>query len=313
MKESMSLIRRNIKNKAKMIYFSNLFQITSILFLYALLFFPAQMLASGLADYIVSIFPSLGENLFFSYALTSTISPIIAILTTPLLYGIIFNINKVERLEQTTYSNYFIWFSKWKYTKKAFLVRINYLVRSIPFVLLAFSPVILGLGYSFLVANPESHIKNLFTGNYIIDFSNQVSSIFQTGTVDDLYSIDPVLIRNVGYQMWILLICEVIKFILLLRFFLVDYMIVKNPDMKISVAFKNSRLAMKGHYGELIVFILSFIPLILITAFLCNFFSVFIYVYIFVATIIFANKIIKDYFREDNDEPIIKTVEEVQL
>lgn len=313
MKESMSSIRRNLKTKAKMIYFSNLFQITSILFLYALLLFPAKMVASGIASFIVKIFPSLGENLFFSYSITSTISPIITILATPLLYGIIFNINKVERLEPTTYSNYFIWFSKWKYTKKAFLVRINFLVRAIPFVLLAFSPVILGIGYSLFVSNPESHIKNLFTGNYLIEFTSQLSNIVETGSIDDLYSIDPVLIRNVGYQMWILIVCEIVKFVLLLRFFLVDYMIVKNPDMKISVAFKNSRLAMKGHYGELIVFILSFIPLILITSILCYFFSVFVYVYIFVANIIFANNIIRNYFREDNDEPIIKTVEEVQL
>lgn len=311
MKESMSYIRQNIKNKAKMIYFSNLFQITSILFLYALIYFPASMIASGISDYIVEFFPVLGKNLYFSFALTSLISSIFTVIATPLLYGIIFNINKVERMESTSYSNYFIWFSKRKYTLKSFAVRINYIIRSIPYVLIAFSPVIIGFIYIFLSKNPEPHIENLLTGNYLIELLNQIADITQSSNIEAFYNISPVLIRNVGYQMCVLLFSECLKFILLLRFFLVDYMIVKNPDMKISAAFRNSKLAMKCHYGELIIFMLSFIPIIFITSILCSFFSVFIYVYIFVATVLFANKLIQNYFRED--EPVIKTADEVQL
>lgn len=311
MKESMSYIRQNIKNKAKMIYFSNLFQITSILFLYVLIYFPANMIASGISDYIVEVFPVLGKNLYFSFALTYFISSVFTIIGTPLLYGIIFNINKVEQLEITTYSNYFIWLSKPKYIFKSFLVRINYIVRSIPFVLIAFSPVIIGFIYLLISNNPEPHIKNLLTGNYLIELFNELADISQSGNIEAIYDINPVLIRNVGYQFTVLLFSVFLKVLLLLRFFLVDYIIVKNPDMKISAVFRNSKLAMRGHYGEFIIFMLSFIPVIFITSILCNFFSVFIYVYIFVATVLFANKLIQNYFRKD--EPIVKTVDEVQL
>ena len=286
MNESLSYIRKKIKAHAKMIFLGNLFQITSILFLYYLIKTPSEYIASGFAEYIASIFPFLGKNIYSSYILTYFISSLIAIIGAPLLYGIIFNINKVELMEPTTYSNYFIWLSKGKYTLKAILVRLNYILRSIPYFLLAFSPILIGMGYILLSENPEPHIKNLLTGDYFMEFMNE------------FYNISPVLLRNVTYQMVLLLLCSFINSILLLRFFLVDYIIVKNPDIKISAVFAISKKAMKGHYIEYILFLLSFIPAILLSAVFCNFLMVFIYVYIFVANILFANRLIKVYFSE---------------
>ncbi len=304
MNESTSYIRKKIKTHAKMIFFGNLFQITSILFLYYLIKVPSEYIASGIAEYIASAFPIFSENLYFSYILTYYISSLIAIIGAPLLYGIIFNINKVELIEPTTYSNYFIWFSKGKYTLKALLVRLNYIIRSIPYFLVAFSPVILGMAYIFISENPDPHIKNLLTGDYFMEFMNQFSSVMQkyltdpTNFMNEFYNISPVLLRNVLYQMVLLSLCSLVNSILLLRFFLVDYIIVKNPDMKISSVFALSKKAMKGHYVEYILFLLSFIPAILLSSVFCNFLIVFIYIYIFVATILFANRLIKVYYRE---------------
>lgn len=224
-----------------------------------------------------------------STVISLIITYVVTIIVSPLNFGVYENIQNRIYGRQMKFLNIFSWFGDIKLTGKAMGAKLIRAVRAIPIGIISFIPAIAvyAVGYS----GQSKSISYFLSKNW----TEEAMSFMADALSDPMNATIPTdIMQNLMLQFLLLFSCLIIFSLLMLRYSLAEFIIIKNPEVPVNEAFKKSVQIMKGNYKETVIFYLSFYVMVLISALFCAPIApvamfIIINIYLFCAKLIYAN------------------------
>lgn len=281
---SKSMIRGDIKNRAKAALSGHWGTAILIFVINLLLSFGFSALGGALITAL-----GLNRQLELGGVLVDVsmmyAEPIILVLSlfimVPLSYGMLSWYMSLAQDRAGGVTQIFSWFESGKKYGKSILIQINTFLRTILYLIPLYLLIVLMV------------VVLVFAGVLTYDMYSYYNPVTETA-ITALVILFSLLITA----------CAILLGIFLLRYNLVPYLAIRNPDEKIGELFRQSIRMMKGHKGELFVFSLSYLGWMLLVPLTCGLAAFYVQPYYNTALTMFAFYVADSYQAQNGQPPL---------